>query len=74
MPRFSIKKIFLVIFILFLLAHSGRMLHYLAEVCSWFYDSLEPLKRAPPEFRYFLSMLVFAVIIWILFKLVEKRK
>ena len=74
MPPLSLKKIFTVIAILFLLAYSRIILEYVAGLWTWFDESLDPLRNSPIEVRYFATLVIMAFLFFVLYRLMDQRK
>lgn len=74
MVRLSLKNIIIVVLIIVLLAHCGRVFRICAGMYVWVYDSLEPFRSAPPVGRYVLVVAVLLLIYVTVFKLFHKRK
>ena len=76
MNQISLKKIFIVLVVIFLLSQSGKLIRFFTNLKleGLFFDSMEPLRKSPVEARYVLTLLLFALIYITIFKLLQNRK
>ena len=74
MPPLSLKKIFTVIVVLFLLAYSRTILEYVGRLWTWFDESLDPLQNSPIKVRYVATLILMGFLFFILYRLLDRRK
>ena len=73
MPRLSIMKISGFFLIIFLLAHSGKILRAIAPLYIWGYDSLSPLRDSPEDMRFVITLGILALVVIVIWKLFNRH-
>jgi hypothetical protein len=75
MNQISFRKILVAIIIIFIMAYSGRIMKFFSnlEMGDELSSSMQPLKDSPPEAKFVLMMLVFALVYISIFKLLQNR-
>jgi len=74
MPPISMKKVFIAIIIIILLAKLDRVIALFNSIYIVFYNSFEPLRNSPPLAKY-IAALAFLLLLYVtIIKLLQRRK
>jgi len=74
MPPISMKKVFIAIIIIVLLAKLDRIIVLFNCIYAAFYNAFEPLRNSPPLAKY-IAALAFLLLLYVtMFKLLQRRK
>ncbi len=75
MPNLNFKNIFLVVFVVILLAYSRWIYAVVSKIWDWFVIGLSPLDNTPPGMRYIVTILLMAFIFVFIYQtFINRRK
>jgi len=74
MNKISVQKILIAFLIIFLLSRSGKIVESFSELDCHDILTLEPLRDSPEQGRFFVTILLFALIFVTVFWFLNKRK